>query len=183
MTAPLLANLSDDINGPLVIAPHVFQDERGTLVKNFFASERLGLFFSRGVTEAYYTVSQKNVLRGLHFQRAPQEIEKIIQVISGAILDVVVDLRPSSPTFKSIASLRLDGHSKKSIYIPQGFAHGYLCLEPDTCVHYIQAGAYDPTHEAGVHFASIGFDWGVAQPLVSSKDSQLPRLDALTWNF
>lgn len=181
MKTVAIETLPTDIQGPLLISPHLFADERGQLAKFFRDDERLGEFYVQGVTEVFHTTSQKNVLRGLHFQHAPYEIEKIVHVISGAILDVIVDIRPQSLTFKKVFSIKLDAQMKQSLYIPRGFAHGYLSLEPATCVLYLQAGAYSPTHEAGIHFASLGFDWGIKDPIVSSKDAHYPHLEVIQW--
>ncbi len=181
MKTVAIETLSTEIQGPLLISPHLFTDERGQLAKFFRNDERLGEFHKQGVTEVFHTTSQKNALRGLHFQHAPYEIEKIVHVISGAILDVIVDIRPQSLSFKKVFSIKLDAHMKQGLYIPKGFAHGYLSLEPATCVLYLQSGAYSPAHEGGIHFASLGFDWGVTQPIISAKDTHYPRLEEITW--
>jgi len=173
--------LSSKIQGPLLISAHLFTDERGQLAKFFRSDLRLGEFSHHGVTEVFHTTSHLHALRGLHFQRTPHEIEKIVHVLSGSILDVIVDIRSQSPTFKSVFSIKLDAKKKQSLYVPKGFAHGYLSLEPATCVLYLQSGSYHPTHEGGIHFASLGFDWGVSDPIVSQKDASYPNLEDVTW--
>lgn len=174
--------IPSNIQGPLLISAHLFTDERGELTKFFSSELRVGAFSQHGVTEVFHTTSQLHAIRGLHFQRAPYEIEKIVHVLSGSILDVIVDIRPQSPTFKSAFSVKLDAQKKQSLYVPKGFAHGYLSLEAATSVLYLQSGAYRPTHEGGIHFASLGLNWGVAQPIVSPKDASYPRLEDVTWN-
>lgn len=121
-------------------------------------------------------------LRGLHYQLPPFTEVKIVQVITGAIFDVVVDLRPSSPTFRRAMGLRLDAHSRSALYLPKGMAHGYLTLAPDTTVLYTVSAAFSPEHQRGVHWSdkSLAIAWPMAPTLVSPRDQELPFLHDVT---
>ncbi|HEX5008349.1 MAG TPA: dTDP-4-dehydrorhamnose 3,5-epimerase family protein [Hyphomonadaceae bacterium] len=117
-------------------------------------------------------------LRGLHFQKAPFAEVKIVQVISGAIFDVVVDLRRDSPTFRTAFGLRLDAATRKALYLPKGTAHGYQTLVPDTTVLYTVSSAYAPDHQGGILWNDPGLaiPWPMTPTLMSERDLALPLL-------
>ena len=120
----------------------------------------------------------KNVLRGLHYQlRTPQA--KLCRVVEGEALDVAVDIRVGSPHFGKWVSVVLSSQRANQIYIPAGFAHGFLALSPTVQFLYKCSGVYDPADEHGVLWSDprLAIDWGVAQPLLSQKDAALPVLD------
>jgi len=121
-------------------------------------------------------------LRGLHYQLPPFSEVKIVQVITGAIFDVVVDLRPSSPTFRRAMGLRLDAHSRSALYLPKGMAHGYQTLVPDTTVLYTVSAAFSPAHLRGVHWSdkSLEIAWPLTPTFVSPRDQELPFLQDVT---
>ena len=140
-----------------ILKPHIFSDERGEFIKPFsaenFAESRLDYNF----VEAFYSVSKKGVLRGMHFQIPPKEHTKLVFVSSGKIIDVVVDLRADSATYRQYFSVILD--NTNALYIPKGFAHGFLSLCDGTKVHYMQSSCYDTNCDYGIAFDSFGFDW------------------------
>lgn len=123
-------------------------------------------------------------VRGLHFQRPPFAQAKLITVLSGAILDVVVDLRLHSPDYGRATQIHLSASSNQQLYVPVGFAHGFCSLQPETLVHYKVSSPYAPGAEGGIAWndPDLGIDWPftVAEVLVSEKDAAWPRLRDLT---
>lgn len=125
------------------------------------------------------SISHKNVLRGLHFQRGRFAQAKLVRVIRGSVRDVVVDLRESSPTFGKHLTIELSEHNGQALFIPKGFAHGFLALENETVFQYKCDAYYHPEAEGGIIYndPELQIDWGIedAQPILSEKDLRLPR--------
>lgn len=121
---------------------------------------------------------QPGTLRGLHFQRAPAEEIKLVRCMSGEALDVIVDLREGSETFGQHCSITLDGNGMNAVYIPQGFAHGFQTLAPNTLLHYLHSTAYAPGHEGGVNAQDpdLAINWPLAITSLSERDTALPPL-------
>ncbi len=165
--------------GVLEITPRIFEDERGY----FFESYNINLFREHGITEDFLqdnqSYSRKGVVRGLHFQREPFAQGKLVRVIRGAVLDVVVDIRPDSPTFGQHESFLLTGENQKMVYLPAGFAHGFSTLE-DAVFSYKCTNVYHKSSEGGILYNDplLAIDWQVNEPLVSGKDLELPGFDA-----
>lgn len=161
--------------GLFLVKTDIFCDGRGKFVKYFNAS----LFKENGLEykfeEVYFSISRKNVLRGLHFQIPPADHAKIVYVSKGSVLDVALDIRRDSPTFGQCFSAILDENCGFCVFIPKGFAHGFLSLEKDSVFNSIQSSSYSAAYERGIRFDSFGFDWGCSCPVVSEKDSALPR--------
>ena len=161
------------------LTPHkLFVDHRGTLLKNFTSVEACGLFKDQNVAEIFHATSSRGVLRGLHLQRSPHGIDKIVTVLNGLIHDVVVDVRPGSTTKGKAWAFELNPASGSSLYIPAGFAHGYQALCDNTIVQYVQSGPYRADFEAGILWSSFEHAWPIANPILSEKDSHLPTLAA-----
>src|SRR5207253_3049470 len=122
------------------------------------------------------SMSHKGVLRGLHFQNPPHEQGKLIRVVRGAVLDVVVDIRKNSKTFGKHFSIELSDTNHKMLWIPTGFAHGFLTLQEQTVFLYKVTDYYSPHSESGILFndADLNIDWKIQSPLVSQKDRVLP---------
>ncbi|MBW3127596.1 dTDP-4-dehydrorhamnose 3,5-epimerase [Hymenobacter profundi] len=162
--------------GVQLLENFVSQDKRGTFVKTF----HLGAFQEHGLAvdfrESYYSISHKNVIRGMHFQLPPHEHDKLVYVTQGAILDVVVDLRSGSPTYLQHLAVSLDEHNQ-AIYIPRGCAHGFLALSNTATVVYNVTSVYEPKADAGVRWDSIGFKWPVQNPIVSDRDATFKSLN------
>lgn len=154
-----------------------FQDDRGGFQKlfnyDFFHAQGLDTDFK----ESYYSVSRKNVIRGMHFQLPPFEHTKLVYVSKGRILDVVVDIRKQSSTFGKCFSIELDDRKAQYLYIPKGFAHGFLSLEEGSIVNYAQTSCYSKEHDCGVAYSSIGYNWGVDKPIVSGRDLTFEQLE------
>lgn len=160
-----------DLQGVLLITPQVFEDERG----HFFESYHKEKYAQYGVLPLIQfneSCSQKNVLRGLHLQQEKHVQGKLVRVLSGSIRDVAVDMRPQSETFGKYYSIVLDACEKKQLWVPPGFAHGFLSLENDTCVEYGCSAYYKPEAEMTLMWndPDIGIDWGVSDPVLSEKD-------------
>lgn len=161
--------------GLKVLRNFVSHDNRGVFIKTFnqIQFEQAGLVFE--VRESYYSVSEQDVLRGMHFQLPPHAHEKLVYVTQGRILDVVVDLRAASATYRQVFSLILEEHTH-ALFIPQGFAHGFLTLSPTATVVYSVATGYEPSADAGVRWDSLGFAWPLRQPVMSVRDQTFPAL-------
>ncbi len=169
---------STPIAGLLEIFPRVFPDNRGY----FFESFRQDWLQNQGITEDWVqdnqSFSQKGTVRGLHFQRAPFAQAKLVRVISGKVLDVVVDLRKDSPTFGRHFSTVLDTEKNNLFYVPVGFGHGFSVLE-DAVFVYKCSNYYHKDSEGGVIWndPKLGIDWGVEEPIISEKDKIWPTLE------
>jgi dTDP-4-dehydrorhamnose 3,5-epimerase len=160
----------------LVLSPPVFTDNRGSFVKVF----NRNLFAAHGLQceweEFFYSVSNRDVLRGFHFQLPPMDLEKVVWVTSGEVLDVVLDLRKDSGTFGSCFSVTLSEVNCKAIYIPKGVAHAFCVLSETATVLYQTSRGFSPQHDTGIRWDSVGFDWPVTNPVLSVKDNNLPAL-------
>jgi len=149
------------------------RDERGFFARAYCQSEleTLGLGFD--ITQANLSSSpQPHTLRGLHLQIGQSAERKLVQCLSGAIFDVIVDLRPASPDFRSWRGFELSARNGRMLVIPEGFAHGFLTLEPDVIVLYFTSGAYAPAMERGFRFDDPAFtiDWPHMPAIVSRRD-------------
>ena len=163
--------------GVKIVNPNPFEDERGY----FFESFRSKVFMEYGLPENFVqdneTKSTKGVLRGLHYQlNRPQG--KLVRVILGSILDIAVDVRTGSPTFGKSKSVVLSGINKKMLYVPEGFAHGYLVMSDEAVVTYKCTDYYNPSDQYDIIWndETLGLDWGIEFPTLSEKDKILPKL-------
>lgn len=166
--------ITNEIEGLVVIKPTVFEDERG----HFFEYYQKELFAQNGIKDDFVqdnqSLSQKGVLRGLHFQTPPYAQAKLIRVIKGAVLDVAVDIRKNSPTYGKHFSIELNERNKKQLYIPVGFAHGFFTLEDNTIFSYKCSNYYHKTSEGALLWndKDLSINWNVAQPVLSEKDKE-----------
>lgn len=170
-----------DISGLVVIEPIVFGDDRGFFLEAYNAK----LFAKNGIKSRFVqdnrSLSSKGVLRGLHYQIKPFAQAKLVSVLRGSAFDVVVDLRPRSKTYGKFHAELLTGKNKKMLYIPEGFAHGFLTLEDDTEFAYKVSAYYSPKHERGLAWddPALAITWpdiGTKYSL-SQKDKKYPRFD------
>ena len=166
------------LDGVKIITPTVFEDERGY----FFESYKAPIFKNNDLPINFVqdneVKSTKGVLRGLHYQfNRPQG--KLVRVISGSILDVAVDIRKGSPTFRQSEIVHLTAENNKMLYIPEGFAHGYLVTSSESIVVYKCTDIYDPNDQYGIIWndETIGVDWMYDSPILSEKDLMLPALN------
>lgn len=165
----------------LLIKPKRFRDDRGYF-SEAYNKERYAeaLPLSSDFVQDNISVSQRGTLRGMHFQKPPYAQAKLVQVIRGEVQDVVVDLRPDSPTFKQYFSLVLSEENGYQLYIPKGFAHGFLALSDEVIFHYKCDAYYHPEAEAGIIYndPSLNIEWELEEDelILSDKDKELPTL-------
>lgn len=179
--------IKTEIEGLLVFEPRVFHDSRGY----FFESYNQNTFKEAGICSHFVqdnrSLSQKGVLRGLHYQLNPMAQAKLVSVLQGSVYDVVVDIRKKSPTYGQTFGILLSAENKKQLYIPRGFAHGFVVLEDNTEFFYKCDNFYSKEHEAGIRFddKKLQIDWqiDVSNATVSEKDEQLPDFDQAINNF
>jgi len=164
--------------GVVEFTPRIFGDSRGVFFESFSARIMNEAGAVGDWVQDNQSCSSEGVLRGLHFQRPPYAQAKLARVATGRVLDVVVDLRRSSATYGQHVTVELDAKRGNILYIPIGFAHGFLALEPDTIFLYRCSNYYHPGSEGGLCWndPALGIDWGVTDPIVSDKDQILPPL-------
>ena len=164
------------INGCFELQPKAFEDNRGRFVKVFheqaFAAQGLETDFA----EEYYSVSHKDVIRGLHFQLPPMDHVKMVYCVEGGVLDAVVDLRVGSPTQGKYELFELSADKANTLYIPKGMAHGFCALSPKAIMVYKVSSVYSPAHDAGVRWNSAGIPWPTTAAVLSDRDATLPTL-------
>jgi dTDP-4-dehydrorhamnose 3,5-epimerase len=172
--------LETGIKGLYQIVPAVYRDHRGHFLEFFKSSKFQALSGGIDYLQDNLSFSKKNVLRGLHLQMAPAQQAKIVTVITGKVLDVVVDLREGSATFGKTYQVELSSEIRNQLIIPAGFAHGFSTLE-DAHFLYKCSQEYDPKYETGIIWndADLSIDWQVSEPILSDKDKQLPTLREL----
>lgn len=166
------------IPGVLLLEPFRQADRRGSFVKLLRMSELAQTGLGVQWTETYASISRRGVLRGMHLQSRPSEHAKLVCCIAGAALDVVLDVRPTSPTRGHFLSFDLHAGSSPVVHVPHGVAHGFLALEDDTCMHYQVSSEHDPSSDSGYRWDSFGFDWPATEPILSERDLALPRWDS-----
>lgn len=163
------------IPGVVIIEPRVFGDARGFFVETWNATAFAGAGMDLTFVQDNHSRSQKGVLRGLHFQN-PVPQGKLVRVTNGAVFDVAVDLRQSSPTFGQWVGVELSAANKRMFWVPEGFAHGFLTLEDDTDFLYKCTAPYAPQSEFTLAWddPQVGIEWPVTgmEPLISEKDAR-----------
>lgn len=175
------------IKGLYVVEPRVFGDERGYFVETYHQEDFLAGGIKENFVQHNQSMSRKNVLRGLHFQtKHPQG--KLVRALKGEIFDVAVDLRGSSPTYGQWYGITLSDENKKMLYVPPGFAHGYLVLSEEAVFSYLCTDFYHPEEEGGLMWndPSIGVEWPMekgVQPILSEKDKIYPSFEASKISF
>lgn len=169
--------------GLYVFETNNFKDNRGNFQKlyNFDCFKDLEL--DTDFKEFYYSVSKKNVIRGMHFQAPPFDHTKLVYVSLGRIIDVVIDLRKNSTTYLQNFSIELNAEDGKYLYIPKGFAHGFIAKEDNTIVNYAQTSCYNKEHDCGILFNSFNFDWGTNNQIVSDRDLNFNSLSSFNSPF
>ncbi|MGG4344454.1 dTDP-4-dehydrorhamnose 3,5-epimerase [Paenibacillus lautus] len=169
-----------------VLEPVVHGDHRGFFMESYNDS----LFKQHGVTYNFIQDNQSlsaeaGVLRGLHYQLNPNAQTKLIRVLTGAIYDVIVDIRKSSSTFGQWVGVILSEHNHRQLLVPKGFAHGFCTLVPNTQVLYKVDEYYSPEHDRGILWndPALGIDWPTSNPILSDKDQRHPLLKEAEMNF
>lgn len=158
----------------LLIQPRVFEDERGYFYESYNKNTLQQLGLEMTFVQDNQSLSQKGVLRGLHFQNPPHAQGKLVRVIQGSVLDVAVDVRIDSSTYGQHVSVILSSENKSLFWIPPGFAHGFLTLENNTLFSYKCTDIYHPESEEAILWddSTLAIDWGEKNPIVSDKDQK-----------
>ncbi len=169
------------IEGLVELFPDIYKDNRGHFLETFHEERFKSLGLPHHFMQTNQSFSAKGVVRGLHFQKAPHQQGKLVRVISGKVLDVVLDLRADSPTYGEHMKVVLDAESSNLLYVPEGMAHGFVALE-DTIFVYQCTNLYHKASESGVMWddPDLAIDWelekyGISSPIISEKDQVLPR--------
>lgn len=181
-----MKRIDTKLPGVCIVEPQVHGDHRGYFMETYStqAFAQIGID-AQFVQDNQSFTAQKGTLRGLHFQNAPMAQAKLVRVTHGAVLDVAVDLRKGSPTYKQWVGVELSAENKRMLYIPRGFGHGFVTLTDDVEFCYKVDNLYSRECDRGVRFddPSIGVAWGVTEPILSQKDTTSPRVDESDCNF
>lgn len=164
--------INTPFEGLKIIQPKVWGDARGHFFESYSEAAFKAADLPTDFVQDNQSLSAQGILRGLHFQAPPFAQGKLVRVIAGAVLDVVVDIRKSSPTYGQHFKIELSAENKTMFWVPPGFAHGFLTLQNDTIFVYKVTGLYNKESEGGLLWndPELGIDWGVADPLLSDKD-------------
>jgi dTDP-4-dehydrorhamnose 3,5-epimerase len=169
-----------DIKDVFIIEPRVFQDERGLFFESF-QQETFNDLIGRKLTfvQENESISKKGVIRGLHFQNPPHAQGKLVRVIKGSVLDVAVDIRKDSITYGKSISVVLTSENRRQLWIPEGFAHGFVALEEDTIFQYKCTNYYNKASEDALLWndSTLAIDWKIDHPILSPKDEIAPAFD------
>jgi dTDP-4-dehydrorhamnose 3,5-epimerase len=173
------------IQGLVVVKPKVFRDPRGFFMETFRADSFQALGLPGHFLQDNLSKSSKGIVRGLHYQAPPFDQGKLVTAIRGTVLDVVVDIRKSSPTYGESRSFLLSEEDPCFVFVPSGFAHGFSVLSDIALFHYKCTQVYDKASEGGVLWndPDLNIDWQVDNALVSDKDQELPRFKDLVSPF
>ena len=162
-----------------IIEPVVFGDNRGWFMESWSGVQMRNAGFEYDFVQDNHSYSaKKGVLRGIHFQKGDAVQAKLVRVTRGAVLDVAVDLRKGSPTYKKWVAVELSDENKRQLLIPRGFGHGFLTLTEHVEFLYKADNLYDATADRGIHWndTELKVDWGIKNPTVSEKDGNAPLL-------
>ena len=167
------------LDGVVIIEPDIFGDNRGFFMESWNKKkmEEVGLYYDF-VQDNHSKSTVKGTLRGIHFQKGDKAQAKLVRCVKGVVLDVAVDLRKNSPTFKQWVGVELSAENKKQLLIPRGFGHGFVTLTDDVEFLYKADNYYAPEAEGGIRWndSDIGVEWGVENPILSEKDKINPLL-------
>lgn len=174
-----MKKIETELGGCYILEPTRFGDARGYFSAPYIDAEYRELGF-QGLKQVSRSKSAKGVLRGMHFQKGDYAQAKVVEAVNGAVLDVVVDLRKDSPSYGKWTSVLLTPENGRQLYVPRGFAHGFISLEDDTVFQYFVDNTYMPDQEGGIAWddPTVGIDWqsifneyGIESPELSEKDS------------
>ena len=168
-----------------ILEPVLFPDSRGWFMESYNASKLSEINPPNFIQDNHSYSKNKNIVRGLHFQTNPKSQTKLIRCTKGVIIDVVVDLRKDSPTYKEWLKIELSAENKKQLYIPKGFAHGFLTLTDEVEIQYKVDEYYSKENDRSIRWndPEIGVDWGIINPILSEKDANAPFLKDSDVNF
>ncbi len=174
-----------DIPDVILIEPFIFRDERGAFAETYKLSDFKKIGIWHNFVQDNYSVSMKWALRGLHYQIKPVAQGKLVRVLRGGIFDVALDIRKGSPYFGKWVGIELSEDNRYMLWIPPGFAHGFVSLHDNTEVLYKATEEYAPEFERGIIWndPEIGIEWPVKNPILSQKDANFPSLIDADNNF
>ena len=181
-----MKRIDTSLPGVLIIEPQVFGDLRGYFMETYSTISLADIgILNVFVQDNQSFTSQKGTLRGIHYQNAPMAQAKLVRVTRGAVLDVAVDLRKGSPAYLKWVSIELSAENKRMMFIPRGFGHGFLTLTENVEFLYKVDNLYSKECDCCVRFddPAFGVDWGIAEPILSSKDAAAPLLKHSGCNF
>mgnify|MGYP001218763376 CR=1 FL=1 len=169
----------------ILVESKSFKDDRGFFLETFKESQFLSMGIDAKFVQDNLSYSIRGVLRGLHYQKLPKSQKKLVTVIKGKIFDVVVDIRKNSPTYGKWVGEIISDNEHKSLYIPDGFAHGFCVLSDEALVSYKVSNEYSSEHEQGIIWndPEINISWPIAHPILSAKDNELKLLKNTNTNF
>lgn len=171
--------IKTELEGVYIVEPKVFGDSRGWFMESYSAKvfKEHGLNYNF-VQDNHSFSATKGTLRGIHFQKGESAQAKLVRCSKGAVIDVAVDLRKGSPTYKKWVAVELSAENKRQLLIPRGFGHGFVTLTDDVEFLYKADNYYDPSNDRSILWCDeeIGVNWGVANPIISEKDSKAPKL-------
>jgi dTDP-4-dehydrorhamnose 3,5-epimerase len=173
--------LETELKGAYIIELEKHMDERGFFARSFCVREFEQQGLNPRIVQCNISFNHaKGTLRGMHYQKAPFGEAKLVRCTRGAIYDVIIDLRPESPTFKVSFGIRLDRDNRRMLYIPEGVAHGFLTLEDDSEIFYQMSEFYSPQHAAGFRWndASFGIRWPSEATVISERDRTYPDFES-----
>lgn len=164
-----------ELDGLLILSPKVFHDDRGFFLETYNAQSYKAIGISEDFVQDNMSCSKKGVIRGLHFQKDPHGQGKLVFVPRGKVLDITVDIRPESPTFGNYFAIELSEENKRQLYVPTGFAHGFVTLTDDVIFQYKCTKNYNKASEAGIIWndSDLAIDWGDGEKIISDKDVEL----------
>lgn len=169
----------------VMIEPKVFQDERGFFMETYRYSDFANFGIKKSFVQDNHSRSERGVLRGLHYQNPPKAQGKLVRAVAGEVLDVAVDIRQGSRTYGRWVGAMLSEENKRMLYIPEGFAHGFLALSNVAEVLYKTTDEYAPESEAGIIWndPKIGINWPIEHPTLAPKDARWPALSEAVNGF
>lgn len=177
--------IETDLHGVLVVDSPVFRDDRGFFTEAYSARAWKEAGLDVSFVQDNLSCSSKGVVRGMHYQIEPDGMGKLVRVVQGAAFDVAVDIRTGSPTFGKWVGMTLSAENSLCLWIPAGFAHGFMALEDNTLMYYKSTALYAPKSERAILFddPAIGIEWPTAPSSVSPKDADAPPLADAEYNF
>ena len=154
-----------------------YLDIRGEFVKTIHSNSFQANGLEYAFKESFFSISNKNVIRGMHFQIPPDDHTKLVYLINGKIIDVVLDIRKNSMTYGQYFIIELSSNKRQGLYIGKGLAHGFISVVENSIVSYHTTKVHSVLNEKGILYNSFGFDWGIIHPIISERDSLFPSFD------
>ncbi|MCL2387265.1 MAG: dTDP-4-dehydrorhamnose 3,5-epimerase [Defluviitaleaceae bacterium] len=178
--------IKTELQGVLIIEPSVFGDSRGWFMESWSDTKMVGAGLKYDFVQDNHSFSsQKGILRGIHFQQTPYAQTKLVRCTQGAVLDVAIDLRKNSPTYKKWVAVELSAENKLQLLIPRGFGHGFVTLTENVDFLYKTDNPYNAASDRNIRYndPELAIDWGIANPILSEKDAIAPFLRDSDCNF